>query len=120
MGRSERLAVSRHEGRQAFSADLYLRAKELVQRASTLPEGDRAAFLDAACAAQPELRKEVESWLAAVDEAGTFMGSGALKLCRTCDVTFPDPTRFCPKCGEVLKDDPRALLGAKLDNRDEK
>ena len=42
----------------------YLRAcRTLSRRRPTCPEGPRAAFLDAACAGEPELRAEVEGLL---------------------------------------------------------
>ncbi len=37
-------------------------------------------------------------------------------MCVTCDGTFANETKFCPHCGQVLLDDPRALVGTRLDN----
>src|SRR5262245_51192506 len=48
--------------------------KSIFGRAAELPSpADRAAFLDAACAADPALRAEVEALLRALDGAGEFM-----------------------------------------------
>ncbi len=45
----------------------------LFERALDLPEGQRAAFLDRECADDLDLRREVESLLAADNDAGEFM-----------------------------------------------
>jgi eukaryotic-like serine/threonine-protein kinase len=44
--------------------DRYARLKALVAEAAGLPRGERAAFLDRACGADPQLRHEAESLLA--------------------------------------------------------
>jgi tetratricopeptide (TPR) repeat protein/tRNA A-37 threonylcarbamoyl transferase component Bud32 len=53
------------------------RVKDLFLAALELRPGDRAPFLDIECAGQPELRAEVESLLAASDEATGFLESPA-------------------------------------------
>src|SRR5271167_4872318 len=45
----------------------------LFHEALAKPSGERAAFLDAACAGQPELRAAVEALLAAHDASGSFL-----------------------------------------------
>jgi eukaryotic-like serine/threonine-protein kinase len=49
----------------SFSARDWQQIKDIFNDAAELPEGDRPAFLDRACAADFELRSEVERWLAA-------------------------------------------------------
>ena len=46
--------------------------EEIFAHAAALPAAERAAWLDAACAGQPELRAEVEALLRS-HEAGGFM-----------------------------------------------
>lgn len=98
-------------------SELYLKAKALFQEAMERSPSERASFLAQACGADAALRREVESWIAASDRAGSeFMASPAAKMCLTCDGTFGHETKFCPHCGQVLQDDPRALVGTRLDN----
>jgi non-specific serine/threonine protein kinase/serine/threonine-protein kinase len=47
--------------------------KEAFQEALELAPGERTAFLDRLCAAEPELRQEIESLLRHHDEAGNIM-----------------------------------------------
>ena len=54
------------------------RVKQVFQSALNLEPGDRAAFLDTACRADPELRTEVESLLAAHAQAGSFAEQPAI------------------------------------------
>ncbi|HLJ47749.1 MAG TPA: tetratricopeptide repeat protein [Bryobacteraceae bacterium] len=50
--------------------------QDIVDRAADLPGEERSAYLDRACAAQPQLRARAESLLAAIDsDSGTFMHS---------------------------------------------
>src|SRR5262245_51455516 len=49
------------------------RAKDIFLAASELPQGERAAFLDRACAGDAELRRRVGALLAAHDDAGSFL-----------------------------------------------
>jgi serine/threonine protein kinase len=58
----------------------------------------------------------VESWLAASDGARPSLDAPVVKFCKSCDVTYSGETKFCHQCGEPLQDDPRALIGTKLDN----
>jgi len=50
--------------------------KGIFQAALELPPAERPAYLDQACAGEPGLRGEVESLLAAHEEAGHFLESG--------------------------------------------
>src|SRR6476660_2948184 len=45
--------------------------KALLDVVGSMPRPERAAYLERVCAPDPELRREVEKFLAAVDEAGT-------------------------------------------------
>ena len=49
------------------------RVREVLEAARELPPDRRTAFLDQACASEPELRKEVDSLLLSGDEAETFL-----------------------------------------------
>lgn len=49
------------------------RIEELFHRAADLAAADRAAFLDAECVDDPELRRELESLLAADAESGSAL-----------------------------------------------
>jgi non-specific serine/threonine protein kinase/serine/threonine-protein kinase len=49
------------------------RVKEVLHGALDMPEPERAAFLDAACAGIADLRAEVESLLASHQDAGAFI-----------------------------------------------
>jgi eukaryotic-like serine/threonine-protein kinase len=55
----------------------WLRVKEVFQDVVIRPPEARAAFLDDACAADFELRQEVESLLASHEEAGRFLSEPA-------------------------------------------
>jgi non-specific serine/threonine protein kinase/serine/threonine-protein kinase len=55
----------------------WLRVKDVFQEALTRPPDARAAFLDEACEADAELRREVESLLASHEEAGRFLSAPA-------------------------------------------
>jgi predicted ATPase/serine/threonine protein kinase len=65
-----------------MNPDQYERVGQLFHAALELPPGGRAAFLHAACASDEGLRREVESLLAAHEQAGDFVagtrGHGAL------------------------------------------
>jgi hypothetical protein len=53
------------------------RIKEIVAGALDLPADDRAAYVVSSCGADPALRREVESLLAAHQRAGTFLETPA-------------------------------------------
>jgi serine/threonine protein kinase/Tfp pilus assembly protein PilF len=54
--------------------------KMLLEGALERRAGERAAYLDRACGDDPELRREVESLLAAEDEAGSFIEKPVFSL----------------------------------------
>jgi eukaryotic-like serine/threonine-protein kinase len=60
-------------------ADRYRRVDALLDAALQQPPAARAAFLDAACAGDPDLRTEVEALLASHDAADSFLASSALE-----------------------------------------
>ncbi len=49
--------------------------KEIFGEAIEKPQGERSAFLDAACGSDTKLRADVEELLAAHDNAEDFLGS---------------------------------------------
>lgn len=51
----------------------------IFQAALDLPTGERAAYLDKACAGDPGLRREVESLIAAYERAGSFIERPAIE-----------------------------------------
>ena len=59
----------------AFS---WRRVKEIVQAALARPPAERAAFILQSCGDDSELRAEVDSLLAAIDQAGSFIERPAL------------------------------------------
>ncbi len=60
--------------------ELYKQAEELFHAALALPAERRAEFLVEACAADHELRAEVESLLAAHEQSGSFIDSSPIKV----------------------------------------
>ena len=61
------------EPRFTLDSTSWRRARDLLVDALERPAGERAAFLDAACAGEEALRAEVESLLAAHLQAATFL-----------------------------------------------
>src|SRR5678816_2930970 len=49
------------EGRRVMTPSNWHRVEDIFQSARTLPEGEQSAFLDTACAGDPEIRREVEA-----------------------------------------------------------
>jgi eukaryotic-like serine/threonine-protein kinase len=60
------------------SPEIWERVNELFRRAVALPAGERARFLDAACAGDAALRREVESLLEFDDDSGGFIETPAI------------------------------------------
>ncbi|HUD48241.1 MAG TPA: tetratricopeptide repeat protein [Candidatus Baltobacteraceae bacterium] len=54
------------------------------------PLDKRAAFLDAVCEGDPELRQRLDAWLAAHDETGESPPKGAPAVAATIKLDFPD------------------------------
>ncbi len=82
------------------------RARQVFDGALTRPPDGRAAFLDEACGADDALRREVESLLAAHDEAGEFLSGVRLRRHRRrprarpphpSHRSLPDPRRHRPR-----------------------
>src|SRR5262245_26469879 len=65
--------------RWVMSAPSWNRIKEVIEAALERAPGGRAAFILQSCGGDGALRAEVESLLAAVDEAGPFIGRPALE-----------------------------------------
>ena len=56
-----------------MDASSWRRVKETVQAALARPPAERAAFIVHSCGDHSELRVEVDSLLAAIDQAGSFI-----------------------------------------------
>lgn len=61
-----------------MAANRWRRIEALFDQAAALPAGERAAFLSRACGDDADLRGEVESLLAADEEAAGFLGQPAV------------------------------------------
>ena len=66
--------------------------ESLFQRALACDANRRASFLDEACSGDDELRREVESLLAANDDAGSFIRSPAVEM--TTQIMAADQLHF--------------------------
>src|SRR4030095_3810069 len=64
----------RSESPAAMNTPPNIRLEEFFAQAAALPAADRAAWLDAACAGQPELRAEWEALLRSHEAAGFMKG----------------------------------------------
>ena len=58
--------------------ELWRRAEDLFHAALERPPGDRRAFLDEACADDPELRRQVDVLISKDEQAGSFLERPAL------------------------------------------
>ena len=58
-----------------MTPERYERIEQLCHQAMERPAEERAAFLEAACAGDEALRREVESLLPAYDQPGSFLGT---------------------------------------------
>jgi eukaryotic-like serine/threonine-protein kinase len=78
MGNGSRLASTRNEeGRSNVTPEHWQEVKKVLAGALERPPGERQAYLDQACA-EPALRREVESLMAAHEQAETtFLGQPA-------------------------------------------
>jgi hypothetical protein len=65
--------------RAKMSPERWLEIKPLLESALELRTDDRRAYLDEACAGDESLRREVESFVAASEQAGAFMGRPAFE-----------------------------------------
>jgi len=85
MAHRERLAVPqdyRRVGAESALMDTpsWHRVKEIIEAALARPAAERAAFVLRACGDDTSLRTEVESLLAAMEQAGNFIEQPALEL----------------------------------------
>jgi len=63
-----------------MEANRWRKIEELFNEALTLPESERAVFLDGACGTDAELRREVDSLIAGVDEPVDFFSESVFTL----------------------------------------
>src|SRR5262245_61720557 len=70
-----------------MDAKLWGQIKEIYDRALDLSHDEREGFLTEACGDNDDLRREVESLLAAHDDAGTFLQAPAVEVAATEIVT---------------------------------
>ena len=82
--------------------DRWQRIKEVFAGAFDRPLESRAAFLDEACGDNLEMRREVESLLAAEQEAGRFLSSAVLSPATELELTGQQigPYRLLAKAGQ--------------------
>src|SRR5262245_61801884 len=82
--------------------DRWQRIKEVFAEAFERPLEARASFLDNACGDDVELRREVESLLAAEQEAGKFLSSSAMSPATELDLAGQriGPYRLLAKAGQ--------------------
>src|SRR6266550_298506 len=80
MEEREGLALSRiGEKVSAMTPEYWRQVKSILDSALERAPGERAAFLDEACAATPSLRSEVESLIVSYEQAGGFIESPAVE-----------------------------------------
>src|SRR5437016_14296344 len=72
-----------------MTSERWQRVKEIFQSALDLDPADRAAFLAEVCDGDVELRKEIESLLAASEKDGSFIDSPAYAAAATLIVDEP-------------------------------
>jgi tRNA A-37 threonylcarbamoyl transferase component Bud32 len=93
--------------------------KAVFQEALAVDAESREAWLEGACGGDAELRGEVSSMLAAYDGADDFLtGSGTETrpmFCAHCGSHYALAHVVCPSDGEVLVEDPQALVDTTLD-----
>ena len=65
-----------------MNAEQYEKVGQLFHAALELPREGRSAFLSGACGGDEELRQEVESLLAAHEQAGDFVADAGDGRCR--------------------------------------
>src|SRR5205814_1750377 len=72
MARREGLAVPRPRAKFMIDPDAFARLDALLLAALDLPRSERAEFLDAACAGDAQLRRDLESLIAGSDRDGVL------------------------------------------------
>jgi len=104
--------------------------KPLLESALELDAGDRRSFLDETCAGDESLRREVESYIAAHEQAGDFMEKPAFeeaarmlaeeRVAQETAHIYETPTEARPHNATTLIDDPKNISlapGEILDGR---
>ena len=94
-----------------MNAERYERVGELFHAALELPLERRAAFLADACAGDDELRRDVESLLAAHEEAGDFVARPAMEVTAEWDATLGGADDAEPISGRIGAYDVLSLIG---------
>src|SRR5262245_39642377 len=79
-----------------MDAKQWRQIKEIYDRALDLSSEGRASFLSSACAGDADLRREVESLLAAHEAAGTFLQSPAVEVAAR-EIVADDDTSPAPQ-----------------------
>ncbi len=107
-----------------MTPEQWQKAKEIFDHALAAGADERGSLVAEACGGDDEVRREVEELLANHDRAGEFLEPdvsrlvhtdvGLPKLCPACGARADENERFCPHDGEVLVDDPEALVGRTL------
>ena len=80
-----------------MTAPRWQRVKDVFYDATLRAPAERAAFLDAACEGDGELRREIDSLLASYQEAGPFLSRGP-RLDTRADTGAADP----PAAGRAI------------------
>src|SRR5215475_4979445 len=76
------------------------REEAVFEAALKLPRDERAAYLDGACAGEPELRRRVEVLLKAFERAGGFMKDPAIPTsARTVPFSLPPTEKAGDRIG---------------------
>ena len=63
-----------------MNPDQYARIKDIVAEALSRPEGERGAYLQAACGSDPMTQAEAESLLAAAVQASTLFQNPSISI----------------------------------------
>src|SRR5208282_4753729 len=84
--------------------------ESLFHEALAKPPAERAAFLEQACAGQPQLRVAVEALLAAHEASGSLLDQSPGKLTLESDAAPPHLVRTTPFCAPV---EPGVVIGGR-------
>jgi eukaryotic-like serine/threonine-protein kinase len=94
-----------------MTPERWQQVRGVFDHVASLPSAERSAYLDQACSADPDLRREVESLLLAHHEAGTeFLNTPAINLSRPAP---PAPSRVGRRIGayNILEEIGRGGMG---------
>src|SRR5271167_3636177 len=89
----------------------------LFHEALAKPSGERATFLDAACAGQPQLRAAVEALLAAHEASGSFLNQPAVADLPATGAHTPEPEKAPPYLAATTDHRPQTEPGAVIAGR---